>query len=160
MTDQVSTVAELLVQGGLHLVVAESCTGGMLAARLTDAAGASRYFTGGFVTYSDEAKQALLNVPQRTLEEFGAVSEAVCMAMADGARDATGADVAVAITGVAGPGGGSEQKPVGTVWIAVAGTDGSTARRFRFHGDRSTVRRQSVDQALEMLEVLMRDRTT
>ena len=153
--EAVSRVAELLVRRDLQLVVAESCTGGLLSARLTDPPGASRYFAGGLITYSNEAKQRLLEVPERLLEECGAVSEEVCLAMADGARESAGADVAVAITGIAGPSGGSEAKPVGTVWIGVVSEAGSSARRFHFDGDRGSVRRQSVERALEMLEVMV-----
>ena len=158
--EAVSRVAELLVRQNLQLVVAESCTGGLLAARLTDPPGASQYFAGGLITYSNEAKQRLLEVPARLLEERGAVSEEVCLAMADGARDAAGADIAVSITGIAGPSGGSSAKPVGTVWIGVASEVGSSARRFHFDGDRGSIRRQSVERALEMLEVTVGEAAT
>ncbi|HLA62926.1 MAG TPA: competence/damage-inducible protein A, partial [Rhodothermales bacterium] len=126
-----------LVEKGLTLAVAESCTGGAVAARLTAVAGASRYFLGGVVAYSNEAKEALLGVPHDLLEEHGAVSEPVARAMAEGARRAFGTDLAVATTGVAGPTGGSEEKPVGTVWIAVADAAGTRAACLRFTNDRT-----------------------
>ncbi|CAG0960354.1 nicotinamide-nucleotide amidase [Burkholderiales bacterium] len=134
---------------GLRLATAESCTGGMLAAAMTSLAGSSDWFERGYVTYSNTAKTAELGVPAALIESAGAVSEAVARAMALGARVRSGAAWAVALTGVAGPGGGSADKPVGTVWIAWAGPQGEvSARCFHFVGDRAAVREQAVSAAL------------
>ena len=142
---------------GLTVTTAESCTGGLVAGALTEVPGSSDAFDRGFVTYSNAAKTALLGVPEALLAEHGAVSEAVARAMAEGALEAAGAGVSVAITGVAGPGGGSEAKPVGLVHFAAAGRRRPTLHRERRFGDlgRSEVRRRSVIEALTLLcEVL------
>jgi PncC family amidohydrolase len=140
---------------GLRLALAESCTGGMLSARLTDRPGASRFLQAALVTYSDSMKVRLLGVRQETLAEHGAVSEAVAREMLAGALRQADADAAVAITGVAGPGGGTPGKPVGTVWIAVAVRSHSAVRSYRYPGDRAAVRSASVRSAMEMLDGLM-----
>ena len=150
-------VGDRLARRGLTLSLAESCTGGLLGARLTDAAGASRFFAAGLTTYSNAAKTALLGVPASMITEDGAVSERVARAMAEGARDATDADAALAITGVAGPDGGSPEKPVGTVWIAAALGSAVTARRFEFDGDREAIREAAVEQALILLDSLLEE---
>ncbi len=141
-----------LLAAGQTVATAESCTGGWIAKVLTDAAGSSGWFGWGFVTYSNAAKQALVGVPAETLEAHGAVSEAVVRVMAAGALAETGADHAVAVSGIAGPDGGSADKPVGTVWFAWAtrGEEGPRVRAIvrRFEGDREAVRRQSVAFAL------------
>lgn len=135
-----------------RVAVAESCTGGGLAEAITAIAGSSEWFDRGFVTYSNEAKQDLLGVSAATLRKYGAVSEEVARAMAVGALARSRAEAAVAITGIAGPGGGSAQKPVGTVWFAWASSDGAIhTERHRFRGGRAAVRRQSVQVALEGL---------
>lgn len=149
-------VGTLLERAGSTLVTAESCTGGLVAERITRVPGSSAYFRGGAVTYSNALKVRLLGVPETLLETHGAVSEPVARAMAEGAREHLGADYAIAITGVAGPDGGTEDKPVGTVHLAVAGPDSTTGthtdhRRVRFPGNRERVRRQSGQLALEML---------
>jgi len=132
-----------------RLVTAESCTGGWMAKVVTDVAGSSAWFDRGFVTYSNEAKQVMLGVRAATLERVGAVSEAVVREMATGALAHSRAQWGVAVSGVAGPEGGSADKPVGTVWIAWASSEGGGwARRFRFAGDREAVRRCSVLAAL------------
>ncbi len=113
-----ATVVRLMTERGLKLATAESCTGGLIANRITDVPGSSAVFTHGFVTYANEAKRDLLGVPQAVLDEHGAVSEPVARAMAEGALKSSGADVAVAVTGIAGPDGGTPEKPVGTVWLA------------------------------------------
>ena len=138
---------------GWTIAAAESCTGGLVAAALTEVAGSSDVVDRGLVTYSNTAKQALLAVPPTLLAEFGAVSAGVARAMAEGALAISGVDLAVAITGVAGPGGGSPDKPVGLVWLAVAVKGGETDVRERRFGDigRSRVRLASVSAALEML---------
>ena len=136
---------------GLSLGVAESCTGGMLGARLTAIPGSSDVVRGGIIAYDDAVKVALLEVPVDLLRAHGAVSEAVVRAMADGARRTLRVDAALAITGIAGPGGGSEQKPVGTVWIALALQDRLESRLLRLWGDRDEIRRRSAQWAMEML---------
>ncbi|WP_064748075.1 CinA family protein [Lysobacter antibioticus] len=137
------------------LVTAESCTGGWIAKTLTDIAGSSAWFECGIVAYSYEAKQALLSVRPQTLEQFGAVSRETVIEMVSGALANTGATVAVAVTGIAGPGGGTEGKPVGTVWIAWKRRGGYPhAEAFHFDGDREAVRRQTVAAALHGLQTL------
>ncbi|MBN1239068.1 MAG: nicotinamide-nucleotide amidohydrolase family protein [Gammaproteobacteria bacterium] len=142
---------EALGRRGWTAATAESCTGGWVAKALTDVPGSSGWFGTGFVTYSNSAKQALLAVPAPMLDEHGAVSEEVVRHMAASARRQAQADVAVAISGVAGPGGGTAAKPVGTVWFAWADPAGVEAQRRRLDGDRDAVRRQSVAVALEGL---------
>ena len=144
-------VGDLLVQRGLTLALAESCTGGLLGARLTEAPGASRFFDRGYVTYANAAKVDMLGVDPALLERAGAVSEEVAAAMASAARARARADVAVAITGIAGPDGGTEDKPVGLVFIAVDGAAGTRVRRCFFPGERPRVRTQAVQAALEMV---------
>jgi nicotinamide-nucleotide amidase len=136
---------------GLRLAVAESCTGGALAARLISVPGASRVLEEGVVVYSDESKIRRLSVDANTIEEFGAVSEEVVSAMATGVAEGAGVDVGVALSGVAGPDGGTEEKPVGTVFIAVFLHGNITVRRYRLPGDREKVQRFSVTFALELL---------
>lgn len=130
---------------------AESCTGGWLAKCLTDVPGSSAWFGWGFVSYANEAKTGMLGVPAALIAEHGAVSEAVVRAMAEGARKRSGAELAVAISGIAGPHGESPSKPVGTVWIAWAGPAGTRAEHEVFAGDREAVRRQGVAHALHGL---------
>jgi PncC family amidohydrolase len=137
---------------GLKIACAESCTGGLIGAVLTETPGSSDVFLGSAVTYSNEAKQRLLGVPLKELDAFGAVSEAVARSMARGAREAFGADLAVAVTGVAGPDGGSREKPVGTVWLCVVGPGGAETVRALFPGDRPSVRMATVARALVLLE--------
>jgi nicotinamide-nucleotide amidase len=142
---------------GLKLATAESCTGGLVAAAITDIPGSSDVFDRGFVTYSYPAKVAMLGVPQAMLTEHGAVSEAVARAMAEGALAGSDADVAVAITGVAGP-GASEAKPEGLVWFAVATRDGARAERRDFGAlGRDRVRARSVETALELATLAVAD---
>jgi nicotinamide-nucleotide amidase len=148
-------VLDLCRARGLTLATAESCTGGLVGARLTGVAGASDVYVGGVVAYANDAKQALLGVPVRTLERHGAVSEETAAAMAAGARERLGADVAVAVTGVAGPGGGSEEKPVGLVHLVAAGPNGSDAVELRFPGDRETIRRRAAVTALHVVRRLL-----
>jgi len=147
----VETLAALLRERQWMLAAAESCTGGMIAAACTDLAGSSEWFERGFVTYSNEAKTESLGVDAALIEAHGAVSEVVARAMAFGAVRHSHAQVGVAVTGIAGPGGGSPGKPVGTVWFAfmVGGKLSSETRRF--DGDRAAVRRQTVDHALQRL---------
>lgn len=127
------TVVRLLQQRGLKFATAESCTGGLIANRITNVPGASEVFTHGFVTYANEAKSAMLGVSPQDIETHGAVSEVVARAMAEGAVQTSGADIAVSVTGIAGPGGGSEEKPVGTAWLAVAMRGGDTEAVCVYH---------------------------
>jgi len=146
-------VGERLVETGRTLAVAESCTGGLLASLITDVPGSSRYFTYGWVTYSNAAKQSELMVPPEMIDQYGAVSEQVAGAMARGARRRSGADYAIGITGIAGPGGGSELKPVGLVYIAVDSRDGAETSRYVFSWDRSAVRLRAAQTALNLLRL-------
>ncbi|MFC3124751.1 CinA family protein [Pseudoroseomonas globiformis] len=147
--------AEVLVRFqrlGLCIATAESCTGGLVSAALTAVPGSSSTLLAGFVTYSNEAKESMLGVPASVLAEFGAVSEAVARAMAEGALDRSSADVSVAITGIAGPGGATADKPVGLVHFAAAKRGGDTvARHHVFAGDRDAVRSASLVEALNLL---------
>ena len=151
MQSEVTRLGDALRARGARLAAAESCTGGLIAAACTAVAGSSDWFERGFVTYSNEAKAELLGVPAGLIEQHGAVSEEVARAMAAGALARSRADWSVAVTGVAGPGGGSPAKPVGTVWLAVAGPAGVQAQRLQLDGDRSAVRRQTVEKALSVL---------
>ncbi|HKJ92677.1 MAG TPA: competence/damage-inducible protein A [Longimicrobiales bacterium] len=150
-TDLAEVVAKRMTDAGLTLALAESCTGGLLGKRLTDVPGASLFLAGGVVAYSNHVKQAVLRVPADVLARDGAVSEASACAMAAGARRALDADAALAITGIAGPDGGTAEKPVGTVWIAAALGERTETRRFLFPGSRDEVRQRSAQAALEAL---------
>jgi nicotinamide-nucleotide amidase len=144
-------VADLLVERGLRVALAESCTGGLLSGRLTEVAGSSRFLDRGYVPYANTAKTDQLGIDPALIEGRGAVSEEVAMAMAAAARRKSGADVSVAVTGIAGPGGGSPEKPVGLVFIALDGAAGTRVRRCFFPGERSRIRMQTVQAALEMV---------
>jgi nicotinamide-nucleotide amidase len=144
-------VGELLRRRQATLAVAESCSGGMLAERITSVAGSSDYFLGGFLAYTDRMKQKLLGVPAALLAQHTAVSREVAEAMAAGARDRTGSTLALAVTGVAGPSGGTESTPVGTVFIGLAGPHAITARRFQFLGYRARIRALAVQTGLDLL---------
>lgn len=152
MIDQTATVlalADALRARRWRVATAESCTGGLIAAACTDIAGSSDWFERGWVTYSNAAKTEALGVPAERIAHLGAVSEAVALAMAQGALERSGADLAVAVTGIAGPGGAVPGKPVGTVWLAWAQVGQlPRAERFQFAGDRAAVRAQSVAAAL------------
>ncbi len=146
-----AVIGKLLAGRGATLAVAESCTGGLLAQRITSVPGSSAYFAGGFLVYSDAMKSALAGVPAELLREHGAVSEPVARSLAEGTRARISATYALAVTGVAGPGGGTEATPVGTVFIGLAGPEGVSARRFRFLGDRDRVRAFAAQTAMDML---------
>lgn len=148
-------VADTLLTRGLTIATAESCTAGLLAARLADRPGSSAYLLGGAVTYANEIKERLLDVPAETLATVGAVSTEVAAAMATGARRRFGTDVGVGITGVAGPGGGSADKPVGLVHLCAAGPDGSVARRVVLPGSRADIRRRATTVALHLVRELL-----
>ena len=150
----VLALAQALRESGLKLATAESCTGGLIAAACTAVAGSSDWFERGFVTYSNDAKLESLGVDARVIAEHGAVSEAVARAMAQGALAHSRAQLAVAVTGIAGPGGGSTAKPVGTVWLAIARAgegDGVQAELLQLSGDRAAIREQTVQHALQRL---------
>jgi nicotinamide-nucleotide amidase len=151
-------VLALLRARGLTLATAESCTGGMVAARLTSVPGASASFLGAVVAYADDVKRAELGVPAETLAEHGAVSAETAAAMAHGARERLGADVAVAVTGIAGPDGGTEEKPVGLVFLHAKGPDGAIGREFSFPGDRQTIRARATVAALHLVRRLLESR--
>ena len=144
-------VGEKLMKRGWRIAVAESCTGGLLAKRLTDTPGSSRYFERGFVVYSNEAKMDLLGVEAAALRAHGAVSAVVAEQMAAGAAARAGVEVGVGITGIAGPDGGTESKPVGTVFVAVADPEGRTVRPLRFVGSRAAIRERSAQNALDLV---------
>jgi len=148
-------VLDLCREQGLTLATAESCTGGLVAARLTSVPGSSDVFIGGVVAYSNEVKAGELGVPEGTLERFGAVSEEAAEAMTAGARERLGADVAVSVTGVAGPGGGTPEKPVGLVFLHAQGPNGSLARRLDFPGDREAIRGRATAAALHLVRMLL-----
>ncbi|HCH23741.1 MAG TPA: damage-inducible protein CinA [Oceanospirillaceae bacterium] len=153
-------LAQQLIARGLTMATAESCTGGGVGARLTDLAGSSAWFSGGIISYSNQAKQQLLGVSEQQLLAHGAVSEQVVVAMAQGACNQLQADLSVAVSGVAGPSGGSVEKPVGTVWIAWCRREGGaekaasmsvTSRCYEFSGDRLAVREATIKAALDGL---------
>ena len=148
-------VGRAALAGGARIATAESCTGGMLAGRLTDLAGSSAYVLGGLVVYSNEAKTALAGVPAATIEAHGAVSPEVARALAAGARDRLGADVGIGITGIAGPGGGTPEKPVGTVCLCVSTADYALERTVRLPGDRADIRERTTTVAMHMLRLLL-----
>jgi PncC family amidohydrolase len=146
-----SKLGELLRSRGLKLATAESCTGGLIADRLTDVPGSSDYFLGGVVAYAYEAKVALLEVSWATLQAYGAVSRETVLEMARGACKALGADLAISVSGIAGPGGGLPDKPVGTTWIGLAARDGEWARKFIWGGNRRENKEFSVEAALQLV---------
>jgi nicotinamide-nucleotide amidase len=150
--DLAAVVLQLARERGLRLSVAESCTGGLVGTRLTEIPGSSDVFEGGVVCYSNKLKTELLGVPATLIAEHGAVSEPVVRAMAEGARERLGADLTAAVTGIAGPGGGTPEKPVGTVWIGVADAAGSTARHIVFAGSRLEIRGRAAQAALFLLK--------
>jgi nicotinamide-nucleotide amidase len=154
---QVEALAAALKRRGWMLASAESCTGGLIAAACTSLAGSSDWFERGVVTYSNQAKTELLGVPAALIAAHGAVSAEVACAMAEGALARSPAQIAVAVTGIAGPGGGTPAKPVGTVWVAI-GQRGraATATLLRLQGDRAAVRCQTVDWALQALNAALR----
>lgn len=147
----VSELGECLTVEENFLATAESCTGGLLASTLTDTPGSSEWFAGSVVAYSNDVKAKVLGVPEEILAQHGAVSEPVVLAMAEGVLKALGAQVSVAISGIAGPGGGTADKPVGTVWMAWAWPSGSRAKLFNFAGTRQEVKEQSVMAAINGL---------
>ena len=147
-------IGTYLNEKGWRIATAESCTGGLIASRITDVSGSSAYFEQGFITYSNEAKMALLGVSKDIVATEGgpgAVSEACARAMAEGVRSATGSEVGLSVTGIAGPTGGSAEKPVGTVYMAVTTPSGTVCRHHLFEGSRLEVKAQAAQAALEMV---------
>ncbi|MBW7956747.1 MAG: CinA family protein [Deltaproteobacteria bacterium] len=144
-------IGEALRKKGLKLAVAESCTGGLLSSMITDIPGSSDYFEGAIVAYANDVKAAMLGVKSSTLASYGAVSRKTAGEMAQGARKSFKADISAAVTGIAGPGGGTPKKPVGLVFIAVSKGSRTTVKRFLFKGGRKAVKKQSAEAALEML---------
>jgi len=152
-------VGDLLRGAGLYLSIAESCTGGLMSHRITRVPGSSDYFYGGAVTYSNKLKQEMLGVGEATLEKYGAVSEETAIAMADGVRRSSRSDIGVSITGIAGPDGGSAEKPVGTVYIGISHTDGATAHRLKLAGNRTRIQSMAVQTGLNVLRLFLLGRT-
>ena len=150
-TNPLNALKDAFIGRAMSLAVAESCTGGLLGSMITDAPGSSEYFVGGVIAYSDEAKKDLLGVGAATLESCGAVASRTAREMAEGVRKRLKADFGVSITGIAGPGGGSARKPVGTVYIGVATSKGTKTNKFAFEGDRKAVRKASALAAVEAI---------
>ncbi|MEY3219331.1 MAG: hypothetical protein RIT27_688 [Pseudomonadota bacterium] len=144
-------VGQFLLEKDWKLVVAESCTGGGLGEEITSISGSSMWFDRGFITYSNQAKIEMLKVSPQTLEQKGAVSEETVLEMAAGALKQSAAQLSVAISGIAGPEGGSSEKPVGTVWIAWATTKSARAKKYLFKGDRRAIRLQAIEIALKII---------
>ena len=150
LLEQLATdTGKRLIDQGMILATAESCTGGWISKVLTDIPGSSQWFECGFVTYSNASKHALLGVSEDVLDEYGSVSEEVVRQMVQGALQRSKANIAVAVSGIAGPGGGTEDKPVGTVWLACGSDSFLVAEKKLFTGDRESIRRKTVIRALE-----------
>ena len=144
-------VGSKLRESRLKIATAESCTGGLIANRITNISGASEYFEAGFITYSNRAKNVFLAVPEEVITKKGAVSHDVAELMAEGVRQATGVDIGLSVTGIAGPTGGTLAKPVGTVYIGISCTVGIFVRGFLFNGDRTEIKKQTSDAALTLV---------
>ena len=155
-TDLTKTLAEILLSRNWTVSLAESCTGGLVSATLTELAGSSEWFERGYITYSNEAKTECLDVPAQIIESHGAVSEPVAKAMAEGARINSGSNVAISITGIAGPSGGTAEKPVGTVCFGWATENQTLTKTMHFDGERQAVRQQATEFALTELIALLR----
>ena len=151
MISMVEKLVQALAEMGLTVSTAESCTGGMVASTIIDVPGASDVYNEGFITYSNDAKMKYLNVAEETLEVYGAVSEETVREMALGCRRATGSNVAVVTSGVAGPGGGTVEKPVGLVYIGCAYKDIVEVKNYKFEGDRTSIRKQATQEAINMV---------
>lgn len=155
-SDLTKTLAQILLSKNWTVSLAESCTGGLVCAALTELAGSSEWFERGYITYSNEAKTQCLGVPSALIESHGAVSEDVAKAMAEGARSHSGSNVAISITGIAGPSGGSIEKPVGTVCFGWAIENHTVVKTMHFAGDRQKIRQQATEFVLAELIVLLR----
>jgi len=145
-------IGKILTAKNLTIACAESCTGGLLTSRLTDVAGSSNYVKGSLVAYSNEVKNKILHVDADTLKNFGAVSEQTARQMSANVRKLFDTDIGVGVTGIAGPGGGSAEKPVGTVYISVSNADKTFVKLFNFNGTRTEIKNQSCDAALSMIK--------
>ena len=151
-------LGKLLTEKNLTIACAESCTGGLLSSKLTDVAGSSAYVQGGIVSYSNDVKSSVLKVQPQTLRNFGAVSEQTAREMATNVREICGADIGVGITGIAGPSGGTAEKPVGTVYISVSYLDKNFVKLFNFSGSRTEIKNQVCDAAIKLvIELVSRD---
>lgn len=146
----IEKLVELLKKHDMTISIAESCTGGLIAKSITDVSGVSDVFGFGFVTYANDAKHKLLGVWEEAILQYGAVSEPVAVLMSRGARRVSGSDIAVSVTGIAGPGGGSREKPVGLVYVSLSTKYGTICRKCNFKGDRTEVRNQTRDTAFSM----------
>ncbi len=155
INDLVAQVAEELLSRNQTVATAESCTGGLIGASFTSLSGSSQWYIGGFITYTNEMKEKCLGVGHSTFEKHGAVSEQCARQMVEGARVTTQSDYAISVTGIAGPGGGSEDKPVGLVYIGVSKAGKTVVTKNIFDGDRESVRHQTREKALELLLDLM-----
>ena len=150
-------IGNILKARGLKLAAAESCTGGLIGSRITDIPGSSEYFLGSIVAYAYEVKVSLLGVPWETLNSYGAVSRETVLAMAHGARNRLNGDIAISVSGIAGPGGGTPEKPVGTTWIGLVASDGEWASEFQFSGNREENKSFSATAALQMVLEYLQD---
>ncbi|MCC7202645.1 MAG: CinA family protein [Nitrospirae bacterium] len=150
-------IGRLLRKKGWRLAIAESCTGGLIGHRITNVPGSSDYFDAGVISYSNDAKRALLSVPDETIRTYGAVSRQTAVAMAEGIRKLRGVEAGVGVTGIAGPSGGTETKPVGLVYIALSSSVHTECREFRFDGDRDIIKLQASEAALEMLRMMLEE---
>ncbi|MBQ4092175.1 MAG: CinA family protein [Firmicutes bacterium] len=144
-------IVEKLIERGIVVATAESCTGGLISSTITDVPGSSAIFGYGMVTYSNEAKMKILGVKEDTLKQFGAVSKETAYEMAEGLKKVSSADVSISVTGIAGPGGGSEEKPVGLVYMGIATKEGIFTKKNLFNGDRDEIRKQTVHTALNLI---------
>lgn len=153
-------VGKSLRENGLWLAVAESCTGGLLGHLVTNVPGSSEYFKGGVISYAYEVKRDLLGVSMETLENKGAVSEETVLEMARGVRKELKADIGLSVSGIAGPGGGSIEKPVGTTWIGMSTLEGDTAQMYHFQGERIEIKLQAAQAAMQLLIDYLSDRST
>ncbi|MGD8758862.1 MAG: CinA family protein [Anaerolineales bacterium] len=152
------SIGQALRAAALRLALAESCTGGLVGHLITNVPGSSDYLAGGVVAYSDQAKQRLLGVQQSTLKQHGAVSRQTALEMARGARQAFEADIGLAVTGIAGPGGGTAEKPIGLTWVAVSSPWGEHAELHTWRGDREHNKAQSAEAALALLASILEER--
>ena len=150
-------IGRLFRKRGWRLSIAESCTGGLIGHRITNVPGSSDYFDGGVITYSNDAKIELLKVPEETIATYGAVSRQTAVAMAEGIRKLRGIEVGIGVTGIAGPAGGTEAKPVGLVYIALSSPVRVECKEFRFNGDREMIKLQASEAALNMLRRLLEE---
>ena len=148
-------IGELLTEKNLTISCAESCTGGLLTDKLTNVAGSSAYVKGAVVSYTNETKMNALHVKEETLEKFSAVSRQTAQEMAANVRQLLNTDIGVSVTGIAGPGGGTPDKPLGTVYIGISGLNGDKVQKFKFHGSRTEIKAKSVEAALVLLQVYL-----